>query len=58
MKYLYLLVVTLVLSVILHFMGAEKWEMKVTGGFFIINIILIVLGYIKANELMGIYLSK
>ncbi len=56
--YLIVISVTLILSVILYFLGSPNWEIKMTGGFFVISIVLMILGWIKATELLIKYKIK
>ena len=58
MKYFILLVATIILIIILKLLGIDdKSEMKVSGGFLVLNVILTILGFIKAAELLGRYLE-
>lgn len=57
MKYYQLLILTFIVGIILYFLGAQKWELKVTGAFFVINIILLPLGWWKASELLARYIK-
>lgn len=58
MKFFILCVIFVALSILSCFLGSPKWHIKLTGGFCILGVIFIILGYIKAGELLKTYMEK